>query len=130
MNQPTDEELKEVIRDFLEMGHVENIISMFKRDPFYYEWTGDILSDDRFNVRLGVSILFEELREIQPELIHLAVPSLLHLIEDSPPHIRGEAVSVLGIIASPESLTAVAALVDDKDPQVAEVARDIMEENQ
>ena len=60
-NEVSDQELKRVIADFLDQGHVENIVAMFRREPKYYSWTGEILSDERFNVRLGISVLFEEL---------------------------------------------------------------------
>ena len=33
----SDEELLKVIADFLEMGHVENIVAMFADDPRYYD---------------------------------------------------------------------------------------------
>ncbi|HKJ64757.1 MAG TPA: hypothetical protein VJ969_05110, partial [Desulfopila sp.] len=62
MSTVNDEELKKVIADFLEMGHVENIIAMFRRNPAYFDWSGELLEDDRFNVRLGLTILFEEMQ--------------------------------------------------------------------
>lgn len=74
-HEVSDEELKKVIADFLEMGHIENITSMFRQDSRYYAWSGDLLRDERFNVRLGMAVLFEELREIQPQNLALAVPS-------------------------------------------------------
>ena len=61
-NEVSDQELKKVIADFLDQGHVENIVAMFRREPKYYNWIGDILRDERFSVRLGVSVLFEELQ--------------------------------------------------------------------
>ncbi len=57
MPEVSDKELLKVIKDFLEMGHVENIAAMFRQDPRYFQWSGDILDDERFNVRLGVSVL-------------------------------------------------------------------------
>jgi len=42
MGQVSDEELQRVIADFLDMGHVDNIVAMFRRDPRYYDWTGEI----------------------------------------------------------------------------------------
>jgi len=46
---------------------VENIVSMFKADKTCYEVTGYILRDERFMVRMGVAVLFEELKEVRPE---------------------------------------------------------------
>ena len=131
MVEVSDAELKKVIGDFLDMGHVENITAMFRQEPRYYGWTGEILNDPRFQVRLGVSVLFEELRLLQPEKMDLAIPSLLallHAVPPAPAYARGEAVSVLAIIGSDTAMVAVQAMAVDPDPLVAEVARDILGE--
>jgi HEAT repeats len=129
MNQVSDDELKKVIKDFLEMGHVENIVAMFRREPLYYSWTGDILDDERFNVRLGVSVLFEELQAIQPEKLGLAVPSLRRLMRHESSLIRGEAISVLGIVGTDEAIALVQEMIYDSNPQVREMAELVLEED-
>ncbi len=129
MNQVSDDELKKVIKDFLEMGHVENIVAMFRRDPHYYTWTGEILNDERFNVRLGVSVLFEELQALQPEKLVLATPSLNCLLKNESPLIRGEAINVLGIIGSVEAIALVRRMLDDPSPQVREMAEMVLEDH-
>ena len=35
----SDTELKQVIADFLDQGHVDNIVAMFRREEKYYGWT-------------------------------------------------------------------------------------------
>lgn len=127
-SEVSDRELKRVIADFLDQGHVENIVAMFRREPLYYGWTGELISDERFSVRLGVSVLFEELKEIQPAKLELAVPSLVEVLSSSEPLYRGEAVSVLGLINTPEALAAVRRLADDPSPQVREMVQLILEE--
>lgn len=126
----SDSELKKVIGDFLEMGHVENIYEMFKREPLYYEWIGEILNDERFNVRLGISVLFEELKEKFPRDMALAVPSLEHEMKNGPPFVRGEVVSVLGVIGTEEAIDIIRQALQDSSPQVVEVAKDVLEELQ
>ncbi|MEE4166533.1 MAG: HEAT repeat domain-containing protein, partial [Desulfocapsaceae bacterium] len=129
-DQPTeiDENVLGVIKDFLEMGHVDNIVAMFHRNHEYYQYTGPILDDERFNVRLGVSVLFEELRKREPEELDRAVPSLLPLLESEKPHIRGEALSVLGIIGSKAAFEAIKTMLHDRQPQISEIASDILAE--
>lgn len=124
----SNQELKRVIADFLDMGHVENIIAMFRHEPRYYSWTGDILRDERFSVRLGVSVLFEELRETQPDKIELAIPSLVQLLGAKEPLLRGEAVSILGIIGSDKALAHVRKQYDDPSPRVREVVELVLQE--
>lgn len=129
MDQVSDEELKKVIGDFLEMGHVDNIAAMFRQDDSYYDWTGDILDDERFNVRLGVSVLFEILQAEQPEKTVLAIPSLKRLLQSEQIHIRGEAISVLAIIGSPQALDIIETCKDDHTQQIKELVEEILAEN-
>ena len=124
----SDEELKKVIADFLEMGHVENIFEMFKQDTRYYGWVGELLDDERFNVRLGISVLFEELKIHCKDEISLAVPSLCEAFGHSLPHVRGEVISVLGIIGNDGAIQCIRRGLQDDSPQVREVARDVLEE--
>jgi HEAT repeat protein len=131
MKEVSDRELKTVIADFLDMGHVENIVAMFRRDSGYYAWTGELLHDSRLQVRLGVSVLFEELRLVDPGGIERAIPSLRTLLRQSPPapaYVRGDAIGVLGIIGGETALAEVREVMADPDPVVAEVARDILGE--
>ena len=127
-SEVSDQELKKVIADFLDMGHVENIVAMFRREPHYYEWTGDLLQDERFSVRLGLSVLFEELVLIQPKKIPLAIPSLARVLDSEESLFRGEAVSLLGIIGTDTALSHVRKLQNDTSPQVREMVELILEE--
>jgi hypothetical protein len=123
----SDAELLEVIADFLALGHVDNIIAMFRQDSRYYSWTGHLLTDERFAVRLGVSVLFEHLSALCPEQLPLAIPSLIEQLTHSVDWVRGEAASVLGIIATKEALTPLHPLLNDSSPQVVEIVHDILE---
>ena len=127
-NQVSEGELKRVIADFLDKGHIENIVAMFRREPMYYLWTGELLTDERFSVRLGISVLFEELHKLQPERLSLAVPSLAAVLNSSEPLYRGEAISILGIIGSAEALDHVRTLIDDPSPQVREMVQIVLDE--
>ncbi|MFN2353760.1 MAG: HEAT repeat domain-containing protein [Desulfopila sp.] len=117
----SDAELKKVIADFLEMGHMENIVAMFRRNPQYYGWTGEILQDDRFNVRLGLTIVFEELQALGAAEIDRALPSLASLLNDDSALIRGEAIGILGIIGTREAKELITTMADDASPQVREM---------
>lgn len=124
----SDSELKGVIADFLEMGHAENIVAMFRRDSRYYGWAGELLQDERINVRLGVAVLFEELKEIQPDKLPLAIPSLIELLGVEEPLFRGEALSILGIIGDAECEQHIRRHQNDPDPQVRELVRLVLED--
>lgn len=124
----TDQELKKVIRDFLDQGLAENIVIMFRRNPSYLDWTGEILKDDRLSVRLGVSMLIEELQTLIPGELPRAIPSLLPLLEDTEPLWRGEAVSILGMIGTREVLEHIRPLGSDPSAQVREMVEIVLAE--
>ncbi len=124
----SDKELKSVIADFLDMGHVDNIVAMFCHDPLYYSWVGEILRDERFSVRLGLSVLFEELRTNEKALMYLAIPSLKEVLQDDEPLYRGEALSLLGTIGTAEAYELIRSHLTDNDFQVREMAELLMEE--
>lgn len=128
MTEVPDTELKKVIADFLEMGHVANIEAMFRRQPAYYAWTGEILDDERFAVRVGVAVLFEELKKVQPEKLPLAIESLVPLLSSDSATMRGEAIGVLGIIATDEALGHIRKMAADPSPQVQEMVALVLEE--
>ena len=126
---PIDEdELQTVIADFIDQGLVENIVVMFRRDSRYYAWTGALLRDPRLSVRLGISVLFEELRELQPEKLQLAIPSLTEVLASEQPLLRGEALSLLGIIGGNAALALIRRHLDDPDAQVREMAAMVLED--
>jgi hypothetical protein len=126
MDKNINIDLLKVIGDFLELGHVENIVAMFKQDKSLYGLTGDLLRDERFRVRLGTAVLFEELAGIRPGDISLAIPSLLPLLQEDNPILRGEAATVLGIIGSNDVIIHLERLKDDPDSQVREIITDIL----
>ena len=119
-------DLLKVIGDFLELGHVENIEAMFRQDAGLYDLAGDLVRDERYAVRLGTAVLFEELALEKPNRTSLAIPSLLPLLHEKDPLLRGEAATILGIIGSPSALQHLLPLKEDPDPQVREIITDII----
>jgi len=129
MHEKEEAELIAVIGDFLELGHVENIMAMFKQDPALYALSGELLRDERFKVRMGMAVLFEEMQAIRPQEVALAIPSLLPVLGEEQPWMRGEAVNLLGIIGTPEALAHIKPLADDPEQQIREMVADILAES-
>lgn len=126
MKAENDIDIVKVINDFLELGHIENIVAMFKQDIRLYDLAGELLRDERYAVRLGAAVLFEELARIRPGEASLAIPSLLPLLEESNPILRGEAATILDIIGARSVLAHLLKLENDPDPQVREIIADII----
>jgi len=122
----SDEETRKVIADFLEMGLVDNVIAMFRQDENLYDWTGLLLDDERFMVRMGMVVLMEELVKTERNKAARAIPALLPLLNDAPSYVRGEAVTILGLIGTDEAMLHIRPLLDDPDPQVREIVRDLL----
>lgn len=127
MSDLSNGELLKVISDFLEQGLAENIVAMFKKEPELHRLTGELLRDERFMVRVGVAVLYEELALVRPEETALAIPGLRPLLEDEVPYVRGEACNILGIIGNEEARRLLAAMRDDPDPQVREIVADLLD---
>ena len=123
-----DRELLQVISDFLEQGLAENIAAMYRQDPKLHRLTGELLRDERFMVRMGVAVLYEELAETSPEELPRAIPALEPLLSEPTAYLRGEACTILGLINTPEARQLLAALRDDPDPQVREIVADYLAE--
>jgi len=126
MHKNEQAELITVIADFLELGHVENIIAMFKQDTSLYALSGELLRDERFMVRMGMAVLFEELKALRPQEVALAIPALLPILSEETPWMRGEAVNLLAIIGTSEALANIKPLADDPEPQIREMVADIL----
>ena len=126
MSDFSDEELLTVISDFLEKGLAENIVAMFKKEPELHRLTGALLKDERYMVRMGVAVLYEELVAVQPSEMTQAIPSLRPLLADEVSYIRGEACNILGLINTDEARSLLATMIDDPDPQVREIVADFL----
>ena len=127
MQEVSREELIKVIADFLEMGHVDNIIAMFRQDSAMYGLSADVIDDERFMVRMGMAVLFEELAGSEgAHLLNLAVPGLAGLHTHSTAYVRGEGANLLAIINTPEALCALEKFKNDPDPQVLEIVSDVL----
>lgn len=119
-------EMRSVIADFLEIGLVENVISLCKQQPEQIAVCADLVQDERMRVRLGVAVLFEELKTCCPDELKRAVPVLSSLCKDPTDWVRGEAACLLHQTGAPEALPLLQALQNDPSPQVAALMRDLM----
>ena len=122
-------ELKKMITDYMENGFLENIIDMFKHDNSLYPLIGELMTDERVRVRLGMSALVETLKEKDPENIYSALPNILPLLRHNEPVIRGDAAYLLGIIGHEESIPLLEKTAgDDTNKEVRLIAKEAVED--
>jgi HEAT repeat protein len=122
--------LKKLIADHMEDGYLENIIDMFKHDSSLYEYVGELMTDERLRVRIGVSALIETLREEDPENVSKAIPSLLPLLKDQDPIRRGDAAHILGMIGNKDAIPFLKEIENDEDENVRTIVKEAIEEIQ
>ncbi|HBR21459.1 MAG TPA: hypothetical protein DD713_02650 [Nitrospiraceae bacterium] len=122
-------ELRQMIADYMENGFLENIIDMFKYDNSLYFLVGELMTDERVRVRLGMSALVETLKKEDPENIHKSVPDILSQLKNPKPVVRGDAAYLLGIIGHKESIPMLEATANnDKSEDVRLIAKEAVED--
>ncbi|RJQ38697.1 MAG: HEAT repeat domain-containing protein [Nitrospiraceae bacterium] len=122
-------ELRQMIADYMENGFLENIIDMFKYDNSLYSLVGELMTDERVRVRLGMSALVETLKEEDPENIYSAIVNIVPLLGHNEPVIRGDAAYLLGIIGHEESIPLLEKTAgDDTNAEVRLIAKEAIEE--
>ena len=117
-----------MIADYLENGLLDNIVDMFKHDENLYEYAGDLLTDERMRVRIGAIALFEALGKEAPDKVKRALPSVLSLLENQNPVVRGDAAYLLGIIGNRDIIPFLEKITNDEDANVRLIARETIED--
>jgi HEAT repeat protein len=125
---PDDFDINTMIADYMEKGFLENIIDMFKHDKSLYPLIGELMTDERMRVRLGISALVETLAKEDRNAIAGAIPGIADLLRNENPTIRGDAAYLLGIIGQREVLPFLVEAADDDNPGVREIVREAIEE--
>jgi HEAT repeat protein len=123
------DQMRQMIADYMEKGFLSNIVAMFKVDLSLYDLVGDLLKDERFRVRMGVTALMEELHQMNPDDAKSAIPSLLPLLSHGTPTIRGDAAYLVGLIGDKKERESLVPLLSDPNPQVIEIVKDILEQS-
>ncbi|HHK60501.1 MAG TPA: HEAT repeat domain-containing protein [Desulfobacterales bacterium] len=122
----SDTEMQQVVAEFLAQGHVDTVMALFRHDHHMFELAGAILDDERYIVRLGMVLLFEELVQAGVKEVARAIPSLAALLEEAPVYVRGEAATILGLIGTEQALARLRPLLHDPEPQLREIAADFL----
>ncbi len=125
---PEEFDIKTMIADYMEKGFLENIIDMFKHDRSLYPLIGDLMTDERVRVRLGISALVEALARDDSENIPCSIPSIACLLKNQNPTTRGDAAYLLGIIGHRNAMPHLIEALNDLNPDVKEIAREAIGE--
>lgn len=119
---------KKMLADYMENGLLDNIIDMFKHDKNLYGYITDLLKDERMRVRIGTAALLETLEKEDPENARKVVPSILPLLKDPNPVVRGDAAYLLGIIGDNNIIPFLEEVIGDGDSNVRTIAAEAIDD--
>lgn len=117
----TNDELKQMVLDHMELGLLENIIDMFRADLTLFPMIADMLQDERMRVRLGATALVEELHATHPAQLVEQIPIFGELLKFQNPTVRGDAAYVLGLLKNDKAIPYLEAASEDENESVREV---------
>jgi HEAT repeat protein len=123
-------DLKKMIADYMEGGFLDNIIDMFKHDKNLYTYVGELLTDERMRVRIGITALLETLKNEDSEDMRKAIPFILPLLQDINPVIRGDAAYLIGLIGNSEDIPALRELTEDENENVRSIVSEAIHDIQ
>lgn len=123
-------DIKKMIADYMENGCLENIIDMFKHDEGLYAYVGDLLTDERMRVRIGIVALLETLKSEYPEKVKKSLPHILPLLKNQNPVVRGDAAYLLGIIGDKSAILVLEEILKDEDANVGLIVKEAIDDLQ
>ena len=117
-------DLQQMIADYMENGFLDNIIDMFRHDSSLYDLIGALIQDERVRVRVGITALMEELKQLDPANIISAQKNLLPLLAHADAVVRGDAANLIGIIGDRGALPFLEPCLLDAHEGVRIIARE------
>ncbi|MBF0318548.1 MAG: HEAT repeat domain-containing protein [Nitrospirae bacterium] len=123
-----EQNLYDMIADYMEKGFLDNIIDMFRYDPDVYPVAPRLISDERIRVRLGAIALLESLAEIGYAHLGEIADAIAPLLSSDNPLIRGDAAYGLGIIGLDRHIPTLETLLNDETQDISEAALDSISE--
>lgn len=123
-------DMQKMIAEYMENGCLDNIIDMFKYDKTLYDYIPGLMTDERLRVRIGTIALLETLKKEDAENIGMAIQSLISLLKDKNPLIRGDVAYVLGLIGDRATIPLLEQLINNEDPNVRIIVREAIEDIQ
>ena len=111
------------VAEFLGRGLLDVLVDLFKADPALYGLLGELLASPEMGVRLGASVLVEELAAAAPDQRPLAAAALAPLLGGDDPVRRGDAAWLLGFVGGAAELATLETLAaQDPNADVREAA--------
>ncbi|HWR72157.1 MAG TPA: HEAT repeat domain-containing protein [Nitrospirota bacterium] len=124
----TDNEMRDMLIDYMGRGFLENITALLRQEPDLGRFIPDMISQENLGVRLGTTALVEELAVERRDVLRHAVAGLIVLLKSDNPTVRGDAASLLGTIGEVSAKGPLKAMLQDVNAAVREVVQVALEE--
>lgn len=122
----TDDEMRDMLIEYMGKGFLENIIALFKQEPELARFLPDLLGQENLMVRLGATALVEEMAGEHGEVLLHGVTGLIGLLKHENPTIRGDTAYVLGVMRAQAAREPLTLLLSDEHPLVREAAAEAL----
>lgn len=119
---------RDLLLDYMEQGFLDNIVDLMRHQPECIPYVLDMLIDERLRVRLGATVVVEELILTHPEHLIALIPKIAGLMEDENPVIRGDSAYILGMLKSKDALPYLEGHRSENNPIVLEIIQEAIEE--
>jgi hypothetical protein len=123
-----DDEMKELLIEYMGKGFLDNILALFRQDPSLCRLIPAMLGAESLHVRLGATALVEEFADEGRKELRAALPGTIALLRHDNPTIRGDAAAALGTIKDPAAIDALQACLTDGNAVVRELVQDALVE--
>jgi hypothetical protein len=118
----------DTFKKIVKEGDAKRLAGMMVADGEVYSGALPLLGDPDWSVRMGMMVVLEEVAERNPVLAQSTYPLLLDLLDREEANIRGDAAYLLGTIGNTSVLAPLERLSQDAVPEVAEAAREAVEQ--
>jgi len=114
--------------ELMTSGEISKVQQMVEQDPHYMQTLFEIMSDEQssLSARIGVGAIIEQLEG--SELLINAIDQLGQYCQHSSPRVRNDACYYLGLSHHPDARKYLRPMLDDKDAEVQDVAREALNE--
>jgi hypothetical protein len=127
LERSTDVHQQELFASLLEVGRHDDAATRVTKDGgsalFFDHWRQSTLSD-----RIGLMLVAEAALELDAKTLGPILPELISLLDGGDASLRGDTADLLGKIGSPKAYDALERLLDDPNPDIAEIAEEALEE--
>jgi HEAT repeat protein len=117
----------DTFKKIVKEGDAARLAAMMIAEEKIYAGALELLNDPDWSVRLGMMVVLEEVAGSRPDLVPMAYPFVLALLEHEDTNRRGDAAYLLGSIGDTGMLERLRSLTADENPEVAAAAEEAVQ---